>query len=216
MRQLSVVPLRKYRDRRLVDWQRLVGKLYPITHTLLWTYTLNSRFIKHVCHKYNTYGNCTEHNMTMAPCIFGIFGCLKKSCLKTFSLIKEQTVQITLWPFMLQENCIMSISFPKKFAHLEICALIRHRPTDYHSLGVQTFQSVCLSVWCPQLQTAVLTWPPHSGEKPGAWQVTAHQTQTLAHKRKEGIHCVCVCSWPVEQLGLCLSKPLGRGRGMRG
>lgn len=148
--------------------------------------------LPNVCHKYNTYGNCTEHNMTMAPCIFGIFGCLKKSCLKTFSLIKEQTVQITLWPFMLQENCIMSISFPKKFAHLEICALIRHRPTDYHSLGVQTFQSVCLSIWCPQLQTAVLTWPPHSGEKPGAWQVTAHQTQTLAHKRKEGIHCVCV------------------------
>lgn len=160
----------------------------------------------------------------MAPCTFGIFGCvecLKKSCLKTFSVIKihktEQTVPITLWLFMLQETCIMSISFQKKlhqFAHLEICALIRHRPTDYHSLGVQTFLSVCLSVWCPQLQTAVLTWPPHSGEKPGAWQVTAHQTQTLAHKRKEGIHCVCVCVRDQSSSSVCAClSPWAEGEG---
>lgn len=214
MRQLSVVPLRKYRDRRLVDWQRLVGKLYPITHTLLWTYTLNSRFIKHVCHKYNTYGNCTEHNMTMAPCIFGIFGCLKKSCLKTFSLIKEQTVQITLWPFMLQENCIMSISFPKKFAHLEICALIRHRPTDYHSLGVQTFQSVCLSV-C-MMPTAADSCPnmaaPLWRETRSLASHSSSNTDTGTQAEGGNSLCVCVRDQSSSSVCACLS-PWAGGEG---
>lgn len=36
---------------------------------------------------------------------------------------------------------------------------------DYHSSEV-TGLSVCLSVWCPQLQTAVLTWPLNPVEKP--------------------------------------------------
>lgn len=43
-----------------------------------------------------------------------------------------------------------------------------------------------LSVCCTQLHTVVLTWPLYSTEKPLALQVTAHHTQTLTHRGKEG------------------------------
>lgn len=88
---------------------------------------------------------------------------------------------------------------------------------NYHSLAV-TDLSVRLSVWCPQPQTAVLTWPLRSAEKTlrlGSHSSSHTDTDTQA---EEGNSVrVCVCLWSVKQFSLSSSKaPWGRqSRGER-
>lgn len=90
-------------------------------------------------------------------------------------------------------------AWEKKFSYSDtdtitiICALSSLRIITACGSG-----PVCLSfhvsVSCPQLQTAVLTWllVPSAGKRTAS-QVTAHHTQTLTHRRKEGTQSVRVC-----------------------
>lgn len=59
------------------------------------------------------------------------------------------------------------------------CNLSPRKTKDSGSLRVTD-----LFVWCPPPHTLVLTWPLFPTEKLSALQVTAHHTQTLAHRGK--------------------------------